>query len=311
MFGVVVFAALSVSSGAAVAAGPSDAWEGRAVDLSAEYGRARSEFKALRQRPDRHRHPELWDDVERKFSAIVKTDPGGAHADEAAFMIGEVNFQRHRLFRERKYLDAAVMAFKRVLASYPLSSRGGDALVRLADIHYYNLDDSRRAYLLYRRAVRAYAETDSARRARIRMIAMEARFPHYVAMNDGSLDAVIPPSRPGRPLPSPGAVQGGRKRRTRSGTATVETQARAADLPGSPTDGAPPVPSKTPWSGSAKRESVDDEEARGIPAPVHSESSGRSAAERDDPHPLLEEGPLPLKSPSDDLPSVRSLRPGS
>ena len=287
----VLLAALAVSSGAAIAAGPPGVWEGRAVDLSAEYLRARGEFKALRERPDRHRHPELWDNIERQFRAIVKTDPGGAHADEAAFMIGEVNFQRHRFFRERKYLDAAVKAFKRVLASYPLSSRGGDALVRLADIHYYNLDDSRQAYLLYRRAVRKYAETPSARRARIRMIAMEARYPHYAALKDSALDTVIAPARPGRPLPSPGAAMGGRKRRERVG--------------------APPVPSKPPSSGSAKRESVDDKEARGIPAPVSRESSGGSAADRYDPHPLLEEGPIPLKSPSDDLPSVRSLRPRS
>lgn len=294
MFGGLVLAALAVSSGAAVAAGPSRAWEGRAVDLSAEYVRARSEFKALRERPDRSRHPELWDNIERQFSAIVKTDPGGAYADEAVFMIGEVNFQRHRLFRERKYLDAAVTAFKRVLVSYPLSSRGGDALVRLADIHYYNLDDSQRGYLLYRRAVREYAETDSARRARIRMIAMEARYPDYAAMNDSALDTVIAPSRPGRPLPSPGAVLGGHKRRAKGGKARVAPRARAVELPGSPTDGSSPVPSKAPWSGSAPRE-----------------SSGRSAAERDDPHPILEEGPIPLKTPSDDLPSVRSLRPGS
>ena len=295
MLGSIVLAALAVSSGAAVAAGPSGAWEGRAVDLSAEYQRARGEFKALRERPDRNRHPELWDNVERRFNAIVKTDPGGAHADEAAFMIGEVNFQRYRLFRERKYVDAAVAGFKRVLTSYPLSSRSGDALVRLADIHYYNLADSQRAYLLYRRAVRGYAETDSARRARIRMIAMEARFPEYAAMNDTALDTVIAPSRPGKPLPSPGAVRGDRKRRRSSVTPSVS----------------PPVPSKAPGSGSAKRESVQDEEVREIPAPVRRESSGRSAADRADPHPLLEEGPIPLKSPSEDLPSVRSLRPRS
>lgn len=294
--GGVLRAALCLGTLALFAAGPAPAFEGRAVDLSAEFREAIARFNALLARPDRAEQPELWDAAELRFRAILNTDPGGARADEAAFMVGEVNYQRHRLLRERRYLDAAIAAYRRVLDSYRFSSRGGDALVRLADIHYDNLNDSRRAYLLYRRAARDYPDTDASRRARVRMVALNARFPQYASLGDAARDPAAASPRASRPLPSPGAILGGREAGAGRRRAAPVTPKRAPDLPGSPPDGGaiPPKP-----------------EAEKPPKREHAKAEGKKPRSADAPHPLLEEGPIPLRSPSEDLPSLRSLRPRS
>ncbi|MDP3939496.1 MAG: hypothetical protein Q8R92_15360 [Deltaproteobacteria bacterium] len=266
--------------GAALAA------DGRIVDLSGDYNRTRVEFESFLQNPDRFKDTGRWDGFADRFRRIYETDRGGPRADEALYMVGEVNYERHRVFRRREYLDAAISAFTRLLDSYRYSSMGSDALVGLADIHYYNLDDPRRAYLLYRRAARDYADTEAARRARVRLVAIEAQHPEFASADDSQLEGLIPPAGSGKPLPSPGAVVGGRTGgrpatagRTTAGRTTVE-QTPAATAARTVRDPAPP------------------------PRPVRSDAAASAPG-----NPLLQKGPNPFKRPSDDLPVLSSPGP--
>jgi tetratricopeptide (TPR) repeat protein len=229
--------------------------------------------------------PDRWDDVERRFRSILNADPGGPHADGAAFMLGEIHAERYRFFRDRREIDRAVRAYEHVIEQYPQSAFADDALVRLADILYYNLDDTRGALALYRRVVERYPASDKASRARIRTVAIEQRHPEY----GGAVARAAPERRWEKPLSSPGAVVDGGAQRVRS------------SLPGAPVDEAPPT----------------DEAALAAPRPaaaapaVEAARAPETEPEDETLHPLLQEGPIPLRRPSDDLPPLRALRPRS
>ncbi len=276
--------------GAALAA------DGRIVDLSGDYDRARVEFESFLQNPDRFRDASRWNGFADRFCEIHETDRGGPRADEALYMVGEVNYERHRVFRRREYLDAAISAFTRLLETYRYSSKGSDALVRLADIHYYNLDDPRRAYLLYRRAARDYPDTEAARRARVRLVAIEAQHPEFASSDDSPLHGIVPPTRSGKPLPSPGAVVGGRRGdrpRTVGPTTVGRTTLEQTTVEGTTAGGSP---------AAADVRTVRDPEPP--PLPVRSGAAAPTSA-----NPLLQEGPKPFKRPSDDLPVLSSPGP--
>jgi tetratricopeptide (TPR) repeat protein len=202
-------------------------------------------------------------------------------------MLGEIHRERYRLFRERRELERAVAAYEHVIEKYPRSAFADDALVHLADIHYYNLDDSRGAYALYRRVVERYPGGDNASRARIRTVAIEHRHPEYAARPGAGTGGPEPVSGWDKPLSSPGAVTGGGVQRART------------SLPGAPVD----------------RAQLGRQGALGAPsAPAAAravEAAPQRTPEDETLHPLLQEGPIPLKGPSDDLPPLRSLRPRS
>lgn len=274
-----------------VASRAARAFEGRAVDLSAEYDRAAADFASFLKEPARIKDTRRWKAFADRFEKIYETDRGGARADDALFMVGEVRYERYRIFRRREDLDAALSAYRRLLEHYRFSSRRSDALVRLADIHYYNLDDTRRAYLLYRRAARENTDSEAARRAGVRVVAIEARHPELAAQDDAPIAGIVPPPAPSRPLPSPGAVIGAGRFRNAA--------------PGAPAVRAPrPVPRRGAGevrSGAGKARS---DARKAPPAP-------RRDAAPPPGNPLLQEGAEPLRRPSDDLPVLRSTRPPS
>lgn len=245
------------------------------------YEDARARFEALLASQEARARPDRWDDVERRFRAILNADPGGPQADGAAFMLGEIHAERYRFFRDRRDIDRAVRAYEHLIERYPQSALADDALVRLADILYYNLDDTGGALALYRRVVERYPASDKATRAQVRTVAIERRHPEYA----GAVAGAAPERRSDKPLSSPGAVVDGGVPRLRP------------VLPGRPIHEVPPA----------------GEAALAAPRPAAAAAAVEAvrAPEEETLHPLLREGPIPLKRPSDELPPLRTLRPGS
>jgi hypothetical protein len=289
----------------------------------AQFRDALARFRNLTESPTARRRPELWDQAAARFRAILAEDRAGAWADDSAYMIAEVAYERFHTFHRRADLDRALDGYRNLLLRYPRSPYGDDALVQLGEIHYYQLGDAKGALAYYRRAAREYPNGDMAPRARARVLAIETAQPAPRA-TVGSSEATVGERPLAKPLSSPGAVIGGRV--GRAAPRRYEPEAPPAHEATAP----PPPradeesgirPEKAPEAAipPAREAPIRQEAPPARPAPVTRLPLPEPAPERVEPpvaapvperlpppgrsrNPLLEEGPIPLKTPSDDLP---------
>ena len=319
--------ALAAALALALVPTPSDGRTRSAGTSTAQrFRQAVTRFRNLTESPTARRRPELWDQAAARFRAIASASPSGAYADDASYLLGEVYHERFHTFHRDLDLDLAIETYEAVPTRYPGSSYADDALVQLGEIHYYQLGDARQALRFYRRAVEDYPYGDMTGRARIRIGAIEKRDVHPRATVDSPEATVGTRPLPGRPLSSPGAVVGGRLPVERVPVERVPmerlpverlpeieapreaTVPRAGEAEGEATASPPPALRETVTPPPGPEESGDGEAAR---APM-AEGSGVPGSMPSRPlNPLLEEGPIPLRTPADRLPILPTEGPRS
>ncbi len=280
------------------------------ADASERLDDAFARFRALTESPTARRRPELWNQAASRFEAILRANPAAPRAGEAAYLLGEVYHERYHTFHARGELDRAVAAYRHVLARYPHSAYADDALYQLGEINYYQLGDAWNAYVDYRRITREYPDSDMAPRARIRLATLDqARTTPSVPLPSPGAVVGGSPSA-GSPLSSPGAVVGEspKGRRTvilgptppripeapRRASRKERRSRRAARLEPPVTE----VPRETRPETSALATTPPV-----APSPAPTPSAPASSTARP-PNPLLEEGSIPLRRPSENLPRL-------
>ncbi|OGP85506.1 MAG: hypothetical protein A2Y95_05615 [Deltaproteobacteria bacterium RBG_13_65_10] len=264
------------------------------TDMAGRLDDALARLRALTESPTGRRRPELWDQAAARFEAIRRADPGAPRADEAAYLLGEVYYERYHVFRAPADLDRAIAAYRHVVARYPHSAYADDALYQLGEIHYYQLGDTRSAYVQYRRIVREHPGSDMAQRARIRLAALD-QAQAAPSTPISSARAVVGHAPSGRkPLSSPGAVLG----ELPGGRRTVILDPPSAEIPEAPRRASR---KERALQRAARPEAPVKQVSPKASAPAAVAPRGGYARSR---NPLLEEGPIPLRKPSDALPRL-------
>ncbi len=307
-----------------LALGPS-ASEAR-TSLRRQFEQAQARFHSLTQSPAERLRPELWDQAEARFRAIVDASPAGGWADDATYLLAEVYHARFHTFHREFDLDRAIETYAGLVEDHPGSPYADDALVRLGEIHYYQLRDPDGALRFYRRVLRDHPGGDMADQARTRMVAIERRFPRSRLSVDRNEATVGARALPGTPLlSSPGAVIGGR-----INSRVPAELLRKTLVPEAPRDAeemgeatAPPPPRRE--EGFASPPAIEESAAPPlVPAEDREPQAPRAMDARPEAqggplrtapsrplNPLLEEGPIPLRTPADRLPVLAPAGPRS
>jgi hypothetical protein len=308
------------------------------------FRQAESRFRSLTESPTARRSPERWDRAEARFRAIVDASPSGPWADDASYLLAEVCHERFHTFHREGDLDRAIEQYERLVDGYPRSPHADDALVQLGEIHYYQLGDPDQALRLYRRVLRDYPAGDMAARARARATAIERRAPTRATVDAHEATLGDHPAPP-RPLSSPGAVIGGRlltgrpaggPARSEGRDGLIRSEGRDGLTRSEGRDGLTRSEDGIPTGGDGRSEgrqgpvsrvraerlpeSLEPEgpEQSGAPeppgaAPTPLETGSGAAGPRPSRplNPLLEEGPIPLRTPADNLPVLAPQGPRS
>jgi len=319
--------------------------------VARQLAQAEARFRSLTESPTARRRLELWDRAAARFRAIVDADPSGAYAADASYMIAEVHHERFHTFHRPGDLDRAIEAYEHLLDRYPRSRTADDALVHLGEIHYYQLGDVEQALRFYKRAIREYPDGNMTDRARVRAAAIEGSDSRPRATVDSGEAALGERPLPGRPLSSPGAVIGGRaaggpaggpersegRENLRSSPARsagreglIRSEGRqSSDMRGlvdrAPgleetepprEEGTAPPPAREeekpgPRVTEKPEEPEEPEPSRVMPQPAEVGGRAPVTVPARPLNPLLEEGPIPLKTPADRLPVLSPAGPRS
>lgn len=117
-------------------------------------------FHELVKDGQRNRYRSSWEDLEKRFMAVYKSNPSGPLAPKSLYYAGRVNEELGKRSFKREDFIAANDYYQRVAARFPSHSWADDSLLRKAEVDLRHLNDPIQAEQDLLELVRQYPDGD-------------------------------------------------------------------------------------------------------------------------------------------------------
>ncbi|THB65398.1 MAG: N-acetylmuramoyl-L-alanine amidase [Desulfovibrio sp.] len=163
------------------------------ADLGNEFTEAWNDFHALADDTQRRQYRSNWQDLEKRFLDIYRSDPGGAYAAKSIYYAGRVNQELGVQSSLSSDFHKAIDYYNRVASRFPGHTWTDDALFRAATIYLYHLDKPEQAQAVLNSIISDHPQGDMLVRAEELMAEVQG----------GDLSAQLPPDRESLPRVEP------------------------------------------------------------------------------------------------------------
>lgn len=171
-----------------------------AADESAAYKRAKADYFWLMKHDDAKGVYHNWVSLAERFSRIYTAEPSGPLAPGCLLWTGRIFAGAYDQFKQKKDLDKASDALKRLINHFPDSNLADDAQLMIAELHIKH-GDVKTAYLELLKVVVNYPNGDMAPEAKKRLDELERTLaPRYLTGDEPAPKSVARPTQePTRP----------------------------------------------------------------------------------------------------------------